>query len=206
MAVTPSKNGDDSVGYFWTKDEADKIKHKLNGLSTSVDILKVAAGVAAFGITPIKIDAAFFKMDEKGIVVGGVQRFTWPHARDEKAKLDSAERKLVKTSQQAEKAYAEAARATGMAKRLQDRLGASSWGATTETKNAVNAKKEADKAFSEMKETNLAIARMAQEAEDKKKIIARQKEDAEASLKSMESRLSTLSTKMRELESVAAGS
>ncbi|MGW3656300.1 hypothetical protein ACWD6R_11570 [Streptomyces sp. NPDC005151] len=123
-------NPNDSVWHFRTKDEADGVKHKLNGMSTSVDVLKVAAGFAAFGFTPFKIDASFFKMDEKGIVIAGVQKWTWPHARDEKAKLEAADKKLVKLEKGAGGSYGSKARhSAGGAAAKSGRLPSGSQGA-----------------------------------------------------------------------------
>ncbi|MEU9405956.1 hypothetical protein AB0E08_09640 [Streptomyces sp. NPDC048281] len=203
MAATPAKSGNDSVGYFWTKDEADKVKHKLNGLSTSVDMLKVSAGFAAVGFTPLKIDGAFFKVDEKGITIGGRQRYTWPYTRDAKEKL---EQKLTRTGEKAEKAYGEAERAVGMAKRLQGQSGGANWAAATETKNAEKAKKELDRTFTQMKKTDQAIKEMEEESGEKKKLIEKQSEATAKTLATMDSRISSLQTKMRELAAVAAGS
>lgn len=203
MAAAPaSNNSDDSVWYFWTKDEADKFKHKLNGLSTSVDILKVAAGVAALGITPAKIDASIFKMDEKGIVIGGVQKFTWPHARDEKAKLEAADKKLLKLSQRAEKAHSTANNAVTMARRLQERVGGTgNWATDAQNKRAERAERKATEAFKKTQETYRTIDRMTREAEEKTKLVEDQRKTVERSLNTMKSGIEDLRTKLHNLES-----
>ncbi|MEU8965453.1 hypothetical protein AB0C89_27595 [Streptomyces sp. NPDC048491] len=82
--------------YFFSKADGDQIKAKVNGLSIGLDHLKVALGVTAFGLTAIKLDFTALKVDEKGIVLFGRQKVTWPHARDDKAKGEAAEKSLGK--------------------------------------------------------------------------------------------------------------
>ncbi|MFJ2406195.1 hypothetical protein ACIOUE_33360 [Streptomyces xanthochromogenes] len=82
--------------YFFSKADGDQIKAKVNGLSIGLDHLKVALGVTAVGLTAIKLDFTALKIDEKGIVLFGRQKVTWPHARDDKAKGEAAEKLLKK--------------------------------------------------------------------------------------------------------------
>ncbi|MCA6095140.1 hypothetical protein LE181_23595 [Streptomyces sp. SCA3-4] len=76
----------------------------VTALSGSVEGLKVSLGLVAMGVTPIKFDAAALKVDEKGIVFAGKQKWTWPHARDAKQKQEAADKKASKTHGRVEKA------------------------------------------------------------------------------------------------------
>ncbi|UIX31511.1 hypothetical protein [Streptomyces sp. GQFP] len=202
VAATAGTGSNESVGYLWTKDEADKFKHKLNGLSTSVDILKIAAGVAAIGFTPLKIDAAILKVDEKGIVFGGVQKWTWRHARDEKAKLEAADKKLLKLDQQTEKAAEDAKRAITMAQRLQSNAGETgNWATDAEMKRAEKSQKKAGETFKETVDVYRSITKMAHDAEEKKKATEDQRKRVEQSLGAMSSKIDGLRVKLRELDS-----
>ncbi|MFD7339280.1 hypothetical protein ACFV98_25185 [Streptomyces violascens] len=92
-SLTPTDLPDwlnDPARMFFTRSEADQVKAKLNGLSVGVDYMKVAVGGLALGFTPVKIDAALLKIDEKGIVWTGRQLWTWPHARDADKRRDRA--------------------------------------------------------------------------------------------------------------------
>ncbi|WP_414168739.1 hypothetical protein ACMATS_21375 [Streptoverticillium reticulum] len=73
---------DPRIPWFFSEGDWDTYKRKINGLSVSVDYLKAGFGALALGFTPVKIDGALFKMDEKGISFGGVQNRTWPWARE----------------------------------------------------------------------------------------------------------------------------
>jgi hypothetical protein len=203
MEVAAAGTGkNESFAYFWTKDEVDGFKHKLNGLSTSVDLLKVAASAAAIGFTPFKIDASIFKMDEKGIVIGGVQRWTWPYARDEKAKLEAADKKLLKLSQRTEAAHLDAQRAVNMAQRLQSQAGgAGNWAIEAETKRAKKAQTEAGDTFKKTVDVYRSVQKMARDAEAKKKTVEDQRKDVGQSLGTMSSNIDRLRTKLRELDS-----
>ncbi|MFI9239726.1 hypothetical protein [Streptomyces sp. NPDC053079] len=81
---------------YFSKEDGDQVKAKVNGLSIGVDHLKLAMGLAAVGATAVKLDFTGLKVDEKGIVLFGKQKVTWPHARDDKAKADTAEKLLNK--------------------------------------------------------------------------------------------------------------
>ncbi|MEX2985342.1 hypothetical protein [Streptomyces sp. C36] len=65
----------------------------VTALSGSVEGLKISLGLVAMGFTPVKVDGALLKVDEKGIVFGGKQKWTWPHARDSKQKQEAADKK-----------------------------------------------------------------------------------------------------------------
>ncbi|WP_457032607.1 hypothetical protein [Kitasatospora sp. P5_F3] len=83
--------GPEPVLRYWTRDDADVYKKKLNaisttvnGLSGSVDFLKVALGglsvavtAASFGVTVAKFDYTFWKFDEKGVTYRGKPVHTW---------------------------------------------------------------------------------------------------------------------------------
>ncbi|MFQ6198440.1 hypothetical protein [Streptomyces sp. NPDC000405] len=81
---------------YFSKEDGDQVKAKVNGLSIGVDHLKLAMGVMAVGATAVKFDFTGLKVDEKGIVLFGKQKVTWPHARDDKAKADAAEKLINK--------------------------------------------------------------------------------------------------------------
>ncbi|MGI5457048.1 hypothetical protein ACQEWB_28585 [Streptomyces sp. CA-249302] len=206
MAAGATGSGsNESVGYLWTKDEADKFKHKLNGLSTSVDILKIAAGAAAIGFTPLKIDAAILKVDEKGIVFAGSQKWTWPHARDEKGKLEAADKKLVKLDQRTKEAAEEAKRAISIAQRLRGSTGeAGNWAVDAEKKRAEKAHKRAGEAFEESVEIYRSIARMAHDAEEKKKNVEDERKRVVQSFGAMSSKIDDFGEKLRALSSTVA--
>ncbi|MFI5700147.1 hypothetical protein ACIA78_08905 [Streptomyces xanthochromogenes] len=75
----------------------------ISVLSGSIEGLKVSIGLLAVGFTPLKIDGALMKVDEKGIVFAGKQKWTWPHARDEKQKQEAAEKRASKIHGELEK-------------------------------------------------------------------------------------------------------
>lgn len=81
---------------YFSKDDGDQVKAKINGLSLGIDHLKLAFGALAVGATLFKADFTAAKVDEKGVVVFGKQRITWPHARDDKAKGEAAEKRINK--------------------------------------------------------------------------------------------------------------
>ncbi|MGW2862791.1 hypothetical protein [Streptomyces sp. SDr-06] len=68
----------------------------ISALSSSVEGVKVGLGALALGFTPVKIDGALLKVDEKGIVFAGKQKWTWPHARDDKQKQEAADKRATK--------------------------------------------------------------------------------------------------------------
>jgi hypothetical protein len=204
VAATAGTGGNESVAYFWTKDEADKVKHKLNGLSTSVDVLKIAAGVAAVGFTPIKIDAAILKVDEKGIVFGGVQKWTWPHARDEKAKLEATEKKMLKLDQKTQDAARDAKNAIAMAQRIQSGAGAGGWESDADAKRAEKAQKKASEAFEGTVDAYRSLAKMTKDAEEKKRIVEEQRKAVAQSLGTMSSTIDGLRAKLNALNSTIA--
>ncbi|WP_438292261.1 hypothetical protein [Streptomyces sp. HUAS TT7] len=76
----------------------------ISTLSGSIEGLKVGLGAIALGFTPVKVDGALFKMDEKGIVYAGKQKWTWPHARDEKQKQEAADKRASKLQGKLEEA------------------------------------------------------------------------------------------------------
>lgn len=82
--------------FYFSKEDGDQVKAKVNGLSIGVDHLKLAMGLMAVGGTAVKFDFTGLKVDEKGIVLFGKQKVTWPHARDDKAKADAADKFLNK--------------------------------------------------------------------------------------------------------------
>ncbi|MFE9410219.1 hypothetical protein ACFYN0_15695 [Streptomyces sp. NPDC006704] len=82
--------------HFFSKSDGDQVKAKANGLSIGLDHVKVALGVTAVGLTALKLDFTALKIDEKGIVFLGKQKVTWPHARDDKAKGEAAEKRINK--------------------------------------------------------------------------------------------------------------
>ncbi|GAA2439483.1 hypothetical protein ACFPFX_07220 [Streptomyces mauvecolor] len=82
--------------HYFSKEEGDLLKSKVNGLSVGLDYVKLGLGVTALGLTAVKIDFTALKIDEKGIVLFGKQKVTWPHARDDKAKGESAEKAMTK--------------------------------------------------------------------------------------------------------------
>ncbi|MFJ9855766.1 hypothetical protein [Streptomyces sp. NPDC101150] len=67
--------------YLWKKDEVDAQKHKLNGLATTVEGAGIRFHGLALGLTPVRIDFTGLKIDEKGMVLAGVQKWTCPHKR-----------------------------------------------------------------------------------------------------------------------------
>jgi hypothetical protein len=204
VAGTPANNND-SVWYFWTKDEADKFKHKLNGLSTSVDALKVAAGFAAVGFTPLKIDASAFKMDEKGIVIGGVQKWTWPYARDEKAKLEAQDKKLLRLSERAEAAGRRAKNAADTAQRLLSRTrGNANWATEAERRRAVDVEKDATQALKKATDAYTKVEQLVRKAEAKKEQVETQRATIKRSMDGMGADLERVRTKLDSMASVAA--
>ncbi|MEV6775191.1 hypothetical protein [Streptomyces syringium] len=76
----------------------------VTALSGSVEGLKVSLGLVAMGVTPVKFDAAALKVDEKGIVFAGKQKWTWPHARDAKQQQEAADKRAEKLHGQVDKA------------------------------------------------------------------------------------------------------
>ncbi|MFH9419991.1 hypothetical protein [Streptomyces sp. NPDC017529] len=156
---------DDSVLYLWTKSEADVFKHKLNGVATTVEFLKFGFTGLALGLTPVKIDFTGLKVDEKGIVIAGVQKWTWPHARDAKAKLEAADKKLAAGVKEADKAYRTAKRAQERASRLAaaPRRGGAASPSFGQDYERVTAAEKAQKSLKEAQKVQKDVRRMYQE-------------------------------------------
>ncbi|MFV8130678.1 hypothetical protein [Streptomyces syringium] len=96
----------DFIGRQFVTKEFDPLKRKVNdlsisvnGISASLDVVKLGLGAVALGLTPVKIDATGFKVDEKGGVFFGRQLWVWPHAKDDKAKLEAAQNKADRKAQ-----------------------------------------------------------------------------------------------------------
>ncbi len=172
--------GDDSVHYFWTKSEADTFKHKYNGLSTTVEYMKVAIAGLSVGATVAKFDFSLLKVDEKGIVIGGVQKYTWPHARDAKGKAEAAEKKLTRLSDRADSANARAKQALDDVTRLSARVNAansrtgnaaaanSSPAVQSQLARAQLAQKDSEKASKKAQEAYVKTVQLARKAEKEK--------------------------------------
>ncbi|MCZ4117883.1 hypothetical protein [Streptomyces sp. H39-S7] len=155
----------DLIHYLWTKDEVSAVKHKLNGISTTVDVLKFALAGISLGLTPVKIDFTGLKIDEKGVVLAGVQKFVWPYARDAKAKLEAASKKFDLSTKKAETAYKEAKKAKDKADRLVAARGSAgspeSPDSEARRKSALaEARKQRNKAREDLREAGNAYTKM----------------------------------------------
>lgn len=206
-------NNNDTVLHYWTKDQADKFKHKLNGLSTTVEGLKVAVGVVGLGFTPFKFDASVLKGDEKGIVFLGRQLVTFPWAKDEAERDD---RKLIRLTERAERAERNAEKARRDAETIHRQVSASSSGrpngqisdnyaVKTSREIAENATKEAEKLLQKARRHYVDTLKTAQKARHEEKDAEKSKESAVKSLHSVRAGLKSTRESLRKLEEELAG-
>ncbi|MFD3412830.1 hypothetical protein [Streptomyces cyaneofuscatus] len=205
---------DDSVHYFWTKSEADTFKHKYNGLSTTVEYMKVALAGLSIGATVAKFDFTYLKVDEKGIVVGGVQKYTWPHARDDKGKAEAAEKKLVRLTERAERADDGAKDALEQMKRLRARMDSQAgsrvpikgtWALETQLKQVQQQQLAAEKASKKAQAAYVETRRLALKAGREERDAEKAAADAASSYRSMRSGALSTRQNLRELEKQLAG-
>ncbi|MGI5481264.1 hypothetical protein [Streptomyces lavendofoliae] len=204
---------DEKVLHYWTKDEADKVKHKLNGLSATVEGLKIAVGVVGLGFTPFKFDASVLKGDEKGIVFLGRQLVTFPWAKDKDERED---RKLVRLVDRAERAGDRAVRArrdaevlkSQVAGRLSGQNGARTGDNTavrTAQRQAEVAAEEAEKALKKARRHYVDTLKAAQKSRHEEKDAEKSKETAIKTLHSVRSNLGTTREHLRRLQEELAG-
>jgi hypothetical protein len=193
---------DDSVLNFWTKSEADTYKHKLNGVATTVEFLKFGFTGLALGLTPVKIDFTGLKVDEKGLVVAGVQKWIWPHARDAKAKLEAADKKLAAGVKKADKAYLAAKRA----QRSANVLAAASRSATEANSSSRLdyergiAAEKAQKSLKEAQKVHKSVRRLYREVHRMERKAAQEAKSVAAARKSSSTSFTAFRKNMRDLE------
>ncbi|MFF8830645.1 hypothetical protein [Streptomyces sp. NPDC015131] len=203
----------DPVLHFWTKNEADTFKHKLNGLSTTVEGLKIAVGVVGLGFTPFKFDASVLKGDEKGIVFLGRQLVTFPWAKDKDERED---RKLVRLAERAEKAGDKAVQARKDAEAIRSRVARGTSGrtgsglgdnsaVTSAQRQADKATKNAEKLLAKARRHYVDTLKTAQKTRHEEKDAEKSKETAVKSLHSVRSNLRTTREHLRRLQEELAG-
>ncbi|NWF26948.1 hypothetical protein HW130_11815 [Streptomyces sp. PKU-EA00015] len=205
MAGSSKKSQDESVLYFWTKGEADAFKHKLNGLSTTVDLLKVGVAGVALGFTPVKIDPTLFKVDEKGITWAGVQKWTWPHARDEKGRLEAAEKRLDKIQKRADASYSRSEKALRNAQEMARRAGAGSWAGQQEARRASSARQDSIQALKDVRGAHQKIVRLQNEARMKAEAIEENREAAAKAARDLQTRINSLRSDFNALSRSVSG-
>ncbi|MGK5631223.1 hypothetical protein [Streptomyces sp. URMC 123] len=71
----------DKVLYFDPAETA-LMKKNITGLSHSVEGIKVALAGVAITAQLVKVDLSLMKIDEKGLTIGGIQKSTWPWAKE----------------------------------------------------------------------------------------------------------------------------
>ncbi|CAL9302722.1 hypothetical protein [Streptomyces sp. NPDC095602] len=212
---TPSNSSgnNDTVLHYWTKSEADKVKHKLNGLSTTVEGLKIAVGVVGLGFTPFKFDASVLKGDEKGIVFLGRQLVTFPWAKDEAERQD---KKLARLADRAERASDRAARLKEEAERLTARVRANTpadaQGRVAENplvqsarRQAEQATKDAEKMLQKARRHYVKTLQTAQKTRHEEKDAEKSKEVAVKSLHTVRTSLKETRQQLAGLERQLAG-
>ncbi|MFI9588051.1 hypothetical protein ACIHCQ_41140 [Streptomyces sp. NPDC052236] len=68
---------------YFTHAETKDIKKSLTGINHTLDGLKLGLALVAATAQIIKVDLSVWKIDEKGISIGGIQTRTWPWAKEE---------------------------------------------------------------------------------------------------------------------------
>ncbi|MBB5940078.1 hypothetical protein [Streptomyces zagrosensis] len=116
---------DDDVLYLWKGEQYDAHKKKLNGISTTVEGLKIGLAIVSTGLTVLKADLAIVKVDEKGVTFLGKQWWTWPHARNTGEKEAAAEKEFLKRVKKVQDTANEATRSVKIVKRRQEQLASS---------------------------------------------------------------------------------
>ncbi|WP_434594988.1 hypothetical protein [Streptomyces sp. A5-4] len=207
-----TKNGE-PVLEFWTKEQADTYKHKLNGVSTTVEGLKVAVGLLSVGFTPFKIDISMLKGDEKGIVFRGRQLVTWPWAAEDQERAD---KKLVKASAKADVADENAKQAIRNTRDIARQVATAGRGAPgatpggmppavkTSLDHANRARTRADKAYKSALAAYQKTETVATKADQEKTRAAKAVTDAKTSFERVQTGIEQARTKLRQLESELA--